>query len=299
MQAPLCTGSNLRSHAHGPKALDAEQLPKTGDQDDQRADDRRRRRLAETPAPDVWYYADQRGRVGILSLDELKNTLATLPNANDELVWAEHLSEWKRVRDAPDLVEPQAQPPASQKPESQALPSPPSASEHLFAAPSAPAEYGSPTTEGRKPLRKWLSKIETREDALKAISDISIAFFAVAALQAVLGVFLIGVDVFVAADVALYVGLAVWLRYGKSRLAAVALLAQAAVSMGSTIAAQLNLITGGRNVALAAITLYAAAKAVEATFKLKAACVAVPLIEFDVHSLRCAKRAKICPRRLG
>ena len=82
--------------------------------------------LAETAAPDVWYYADEKGRVGPLSLEELKNTLTALPNTNDVLVWCQHLSDWKRVRDvpvvmphmpelavpkqAPDVVEPQAQP---------------------------------------------------------------------------------------------------------------------------------------------------------------------------------------------
>ena len=123
-----------------------------------------------------------------------------------------------------------------------------------------------PSGGGRKPQWGWFTKIKKREDALKTINDISMAFFVIAALQAVFGVLLFGAEIFI--DVALYVGLAAWLRYGKSRIAAVGLLAVASISMAVTIAAQLNLITGGRNVILAAITLYAAAKAVEATFKL-------------------------------
>jgi hypothetical protein len=54
--------------------------------------------------PAVWYLADMRGRIGPLSLGELKDTLATLPDANDVLVWAKHLPDWKRVRDVPELV---------------------------------------------------------------------------------------------------------------------------------------------------------------------------------------------------
>jgi hypothetical protein len=50
--------------------------------------------------------ADRRGRIGPLSLEELKNTLATLPNASDVLVWARHLPDWKRVRDVPELMTP-------------------------------------------------------------------------------------------------------------------------------------------------------------------------------------------------
>ena len=121
-------GRSIRStrSVHDPKVADAEQQPKAGDQDDQHADDRRGPRSGETRAPDVWYYADQMGRVGPLSLEELKNALTTLPNTNDVLVWCQHLSDWKRVRDvpvlmphmpelavpkqAPDVVEPQAQP---------------------------------------------------------------------------------------------------------------------------------------------------------------------------------------------
>ena len=50
------------------KATDLEEQPKMGDQEDQHAHDRRGPRSAELPAPDVWYYADQTGRVGPLSL---------------------------------------------------------------------------------------------------------------------------------------------------------------------------------------------------------------------------------------
>ena len=125
----------------------------------------------------------------------------------------------------------------------------------------------SPLAQGGTLKRRWFRKVETREDALKTINDASAAFFAVAALQAVLGVFLLGPGIFI--DVALYVGLAAWLRYGKSRIAAVGLLGVAGISMATTIAAQLKLTIGGTNVILATIVLYAAAKAVEATFKLR------------------------------
>jgi hypothetical protein len=73
-----------------------------------------------------------------------------------------------------------------------------------------------------------------------------------AALQAVLGIFLLGP------------GIAAWLRYGESRIAAVGLLGIASISMATTIAAQLKVTIGGTNVILAAVVLYAAAKAGEA-----------------------------------
>jgi hypothetical protein len=69
-------------------------------------------------------------------------------------------------------------------------------------------------------------------------------------------------------DVALYGVCAAWLRWGRSRAAAVILLIAAAVALGTTIGAQLKIIQGGKNVVLALIVIWTAVKAVEATFKL-------------------------------
>jgi hypothetical protein len=59
---------------------------------------------ARGQAPDVWYLADKRGRTGPLSLRELKDTLATLPNVSQVLVWARHLPDWKRINEVPELT---------------------------------------------------------------------------------------------------------------------------------------------------------------------------------------------------
>ena len=75
-----------------------------------------------------------------------------------------------------------------------------------------------------------------------------------------------GASAFFIGVAALYAGLAAWLRYGKSRVAAIVLVALTSVAMVGTIVTLPT--TGGANVFLAAIVFFAAAKAVEAIFKL-------------------------------
>ena len=50
---------------------------------------------------DNWYYADSEGAVGPFSLQELKGTLATVPDAQRVLVWCEGLPDWVRAGDLP------------------------------------------------------------------------------------------------------------------------------------------------------------------------------------------------------
>ena len=72
------------------------------------------------------------------------------------------------------------------------------------------------------------------------------------------------------ADVVLYAGGAAWLRWGRSRIAAMILLLTATVALGTTIATHLKIIQGGgKNVVVALIVVWAAIKGVEATFKLR------------------------------
>lgn len=56
---------------------------------------------------DAWYYAHKNGRVGPLSLQALREALATLPtaNAHDVLVWHPGLPDWKPARDVSELNE--------------------------------------------------------------------------------------------------------------------------------------------------------------------------------------------------
>ena len=56
---------------------------------------------------DAWYYAHKNGRVGPLSLQGLREALATLPTAyaRDVLVWHPRLPDWKPARDVSELNE--------------------------------------------------------------------------------------------------------------------------------------------------------------------------------------------------
>jgi hypothetical protein len=126
------------------------------------------------------------------------------------------------------------------------------------------------------PRSKWFKPIHTREEALKTIKDSSSAFFFVAALQGAIGMWLatqypdLGFDVGeTVIEVTIYTAFATWLRWGRSRTAAVILLLMATVALGTTVGAQLKIIPGGKNIWLALIVLWAAVKAVEATFKLR------------------------------
>ena len=53
---------------------------------------------------DLWYYADQNGPVGPLTLQELKQTLASVPNPLEVLVWRKTFQDWKRAGDVPELT---------------------------------------------------------------------------------------------------------------------------------------------------------------------------------------------------
>jgi hypothetical protein len=51
-----------------------------------------------------WYYADQNGQVGPLSLGELKETLRTFDKLGDVLVWCDRFPDWKRAIDIPEIA---------------------------------------------------------------------------------------------------------------------------------------------------------------------------------------------------
>ena len=119
-----------------------------------------------------------------------------------------------------------------------------------------------------EPKKKgWLSKIESRADALKVVKDSSTAFFVVAAIQAALS-FLVGFSVLI--DAFIYAIGGFFLRRFNSRAAAIVLLLLAVLSAGVTVANKLGEnLGGGNNIFLALIVLWAAIRAVEATFKLR------------------------------
>jgi hypothetical protein len=111
------------------------------------------------------------------------------------------------------------------------------------------------------------AKIETSEDALKAVKDSSNAFFVVAALSAAVAVFL--GQYWNLLDVALMVICASFLRRLHSRAAAILLLLLALGEAGMTLANKLGAASsGGNNLILAVVVVAAAVRAIQATFEL-------------------------------
>lgn len=110
------------------------------------------------------------------------------------------------------------------------------------------------------------SKIGSREDALKVVKDSSNALFVVAAIQAALA-FIVGFSVLF--DALVYAIGALLVRRFHSRAAAIVLALLAVASAGVTVANRAGAhLGGGNNIVLALIVLWAAVRAVEATFKL-------------------------------
>jgi hypothetical protein len=120
------------------------------------------------------------------------------------------------------------------------------------------------TTVSKK--NRLFSPITTGDDALNMIREASIAFFCVAALQALLGTALAPAMLTDAVIIAVLAGI---LMKWRSRIAAVLLLL---VSGGGLVVTVLNRLgitaEGGKNIFLAVIMLVVAVRAVEATFKL-------------------------------
>src|SRR6516164_2827450 len=87
-----------------------------------------------------------------------------------------------------------------------------------------------------KPKLRWVKPIKSREDALKAVDNTSTVFFVVAGIQAIIGLAVAASFSKSAFDIAinagligvgLYVAFASWLRWGRSRFAALLLLLMA------------------------------------------------------------------------
>ncbi len=120
-------------------------------------------------------------------------------------------------------------------------------------------------SEGAK-TKGWLSKIESRDDALKVVKDTSMGFFFIAALQVGLS-FIMGFSILL--DAIIYAVGGFFLRRFGSRAAAVVLLLLATAEAGVTFANRVGAnLGGGNNIFLALIILLAAIRAVDATFKL-------------------------------
>jgi hypothetical protein len=110
------------------------------------------------------------------------------------------------------------------------------------------------------------AKIENGADAAKTVRDASLAFFVVAVLYGLMGVFMARAAI---TDAVILLILATILMKWRSRAAAVLLLLMSGLQAGVTLLNRLGMMSeGGNNVFLAAIMVITAARAVEATFKL-------------------------------
>jgi hypothetical protein len=120
--------------------------------------------------------------------------------------------------------------------------------------------------KAKKKKSGMFGKIESREDALKIVKDTSMVFFAIAALQVALGFFIAPSIIL---DAVLFAILAGILLKWRSRVSAVLLLLLGSSALVMTV---LNFAgvtdAGGTNIILAIVIVWAANRAIEATFKL-------------------------------
>jgi GYF domain 2 len=211
--------------------------------------------------PTEWYYAQGRLQSGPISTEEVRRRLAAEGFPADALVWREGLENWQKPEDFPEFLR-----------KSKAVPPPLPVSP----ATAPPAE----TPLAGKKKSAWFTAITTREQALKVIKGAGIAFFVIAALLIPLGAFIIivgwGLDFAVARGLeSLLTGvvsaaLALWLVLDKSRIAAVGLVIVSCILvMSGLVAIFVIRAGGGGGGVVAVIALFAAVKAVEATFKLR------------------------------
>jgi|SRR3989344_2197731 len=126
------------------------------------------------------------------------------------------------------------------------------------------------STPSKKP-NPWYGKIETLEQALKVIKESAYGFFFISILQAGLG-FALGASLWI--DAIIFSVLAAVLLKFKSRVAAVFLLifssAATVVTFINKFSPEPNVQMGGTNIFLSLVILWAAIRAVQATFKLPA-----------------------------
>lgn len=118
-----------------------------------------------------------------------------------------------------------------------------------------------------KKKNSWFGKIETKDEALKVIKDASNGFYFLAALQIVLGCFIMGMEAIV--DGVIFAVCAFLLRKFNSRVVAVILLL---LSIGGLIVTGINKFgggSGGQNLFLAVIMIWVSIRAIQATFGLK------------------------------
>ncbi|WP_128935789.1 DUF4339 domain-containing protein [Bradyrhizobium zhanjiangense] len=59
----------------------------------------------------AWYYADYKGQIGPITLQELKDTLARMSEPENVLVWRDGFTDWVRAGDVPEFRSETSRPP--------------------------------------------------------------------------------------------------------------------------------------------------------------------------------------------
>ena len=118
-----------------------------------------------------------------------------------------------------------------------------------------------------KKKNTWFGKIETRDEAIKVIKDASNGFYFLAALQIVLGYFIMGALAIV--DGVIFAVCAFLLRKFNSRVVAVILLLLSVAGLVVTGMNKFGGGSGGQNLFLAVIMIWVSIRAIQATFGLK------------------------------
>jgi hypothetical protein len=59
--------------------------------------------LGENNLSDIWYYADYNGRIGPVTLQQLKETLPRLSEPENVLVWRAGFTDWMRAGEVPEF----------------------------------------------------------------------------------------------------------------------------------------------------------------------------------------------------
>jgi len=112
---------------------------------------------------------------------------------------------------------------------------------------------------------QWSLKMETEQEARKAIHDSAKAFYVLAAIEAVLA-FVLGLSAML--DAGIFALLGFWLQRRQSKIAAVLLLLASAYGIYATGVNRFGGGQGGQNIILSVITCWVALRATVACFKL-------------------------------
>jgi hypothetical protein len=213
----------------------------------------------------VLRYIDRDGRERVIDdVNHLFEQIKCCQIQGSSLVWEEGESRWIAARDL-ELFQRIREIAADSD-----VPEPSSWYWRMFVKPLQ-ALRESATNLSDKPKLRWVKPIKSREEALRAVDHTSTVFFGVAGIQAIIGLAVaakfskFGFDLAIHAGligVGLYVAFASWLRWGRSRFAALLLLLMALISFGAKTASGINIWL------VSLIVFGAACKAVEATFKL-------------------------------